>query len=285
VAGEKLLTEVEELKIIYKEIIDGCSPNSNSPNFIKHLTDLEHIEITRKRLEFYRKYVADGIPNETEKLQDLISSEAWSKDNEEKILEYRYSISDNEKNIPKLIPQQQPMIQRIVNDTKAKLNILLLERAELMGSTANEFAEKEGFNYYLFLSLYKDRECKDRLFKEFAELDELESEDLKPFFQSIEETKKKITESNIKKISSLPFFINTFSYSKDNVTTFLSKPISQLTPYQVHLFSLGVRNINILGRTEGEPPELHEDTKIDDVVLWYDQQYSVMLGKQKAAKR
>jgi hypothetical protein len=283
VAATQLLTEIEDLKIIYKEIIDGCSLFSSF--YVKHLTELEHIEIIRKRLEFYQKYTADGVPTESEKLQQLIDSEAWTKDLEEQILELKYIISDNEKNLPKLIPQQQPLIQRVVKEKKEKLNLILTERLELIGATANEFAEKEGFSYYLYLSLYNDKECKDRVFKNFSDLENIETEELSPYIRATETSRKNFSEVNIKRISCLPFFLNSFSYSKENITTFLGKPIAFLTPFQIHLFSLGTRNMNILTQSDGEPPELLDDTKIDDLVLWYDQQYSVILGKQKTTRR
>lgn len=279
-----LLSEIENLKIIYKEIIEGFTVFEEFDIFVKHLTDLENAEVLRKKLFFFEKFQKEGLPSEDDKLKQLIESEQWSKSQEEEILQYRYIISDNEKNVKKLIPQQHAPILKVISETKKSLNKLLAERQNLIGRTANEFAERDSFHYFIYLSLFKDKTFQNRVFEHFKDFDGLEDDEIKPYISFVEETLKKFSEENIRKISVLPFFINIFAYSKERLYTFLGKPIVYLTPYQTLLLSLGSRNLTVLTQSETEPPELLSDVKIEDLIKWYDSQYSVLFTKSRASK-
>ncbi len=276
------LSEIEHLKIVYKEIIEGYSFFDKESIYIKHLNDIEYSEVVAKKLELFEKYSSEGLPSEEEKLQQLYDSEQWTKDQEEQILQYKYIIVDNEKNLKNIIPQQHANIKRIIEDTRKKLQLLSLERSALMGITANEAAERDSSSYVIYLAFYKDKELKEKVFKSFKDIDELET--LNEQSKLIEQTFQRFSDSSIRKISVLPFFLNTFSYSKDKIHTFLGKPLYQLTTYQTILFSLGNRNLNVLSQADGEPPELLDDVKVDDIITWYDQNYSVILGKRNSSK-
>lgn len=273
------ITEIEELKILYKEIIDGFTSFEDKGIYVKHLTDLDSTEITQKKQQFYNSY-HKNLPSEEEKLQQLFDSEQWTKQNEEEILSYRYIITDNEKNLKNIIPQQHGPILKIIEANREALRKLLIERRGLIGRTANEFAERDTFYYMVYLCMFRDKNFVSPVFKSFKEFDDLEDEEIQPYADLLDKTLSRYTEENIKKISVLPLFLNTFSYSKDAIHTFLGKPIIQITPYQMSLFSLGARNINILSQSDGEPPTLLDDVKVQDIVNWYDQNHSIIIGKR-----
>ena len=278
------IQEVEELKIFYKEIIDGHSFYEDNLVYVKHLTDLDNTEITKKKQELFSKYRKD-LPTEEEKLQQLYDSEQWSKEQDEQILNYQYVISDNEKNLKNVIPLQHGPIIKIIDANKKELNKILQEKRVLMGRTAGEFAERDTFYYMVYLSMYKDKELTQRHFAKFSEFEELEEDEIRPYIELLDKTLRKFTDEILKKISVLPIFLNPLSYAKDSVYNFLGKPLIYATPYQMALLSLGTRNLNIMGQTDGEPPTLLDDIKIIDLVNWYDQQYSIILGKRNAPKR
>lgn len=278
------IQEIEELKIIYKEIIDGYSFHNEYQIYVKHLTDLENTDITKKKHELFVNYRKE-LPTEEEKLQQLIDSEQWSKQQEEDILNYQYIINDNEKNLKNIIPQQHGPILKIINSNKQELHKLLQERRILIGRTAGEFSERDTFYYMVYLSMYEDPQLKNRKFKQFAEFEDLEEDEIKPYINALDKTLRKFTDETLKKISVLPIFLNPLSYAKDSVYNFLGKPLISATPYQMSLLSLGTRNLNIMGQTDGEPPTLLDDIKIQDLVNWYDQQYSIILGKRNSPKK
>lgn len=278
------VSELEELKIIYQEIIEGSSPINGI--YVKHLTELDNIEILRKRIEIFNRYVKEGVPSEKEKLKELEASEEWTKNDEDDILSLKYQLKDNEKNKSNLLlPQQREFVDKVLKELRKKLAQKLVARDQVLGITADKLGEQDAMSFMVYMSLHKDRACTQPLFKSYEEFEAQEEEEVEKYVRDIDITLSRFSDDKIRKLSVLPFFINAFSYSKDNVSTFVKRAMCDLTHFQVLLFSLGNRNINILSQTDVEPPEMLDDVKIDDIVLWYDKQYSVILGKQKSNKK
>lgn len=273
------IPEIDELKLIYQEIIEGCSYISDG-YFVKHLCELEQIELTRKRIEFVQSYIKQGVPTEQERLIYLKENDEWGNQQEEDIKAYRQTIADTEKTLSSVIIQQQQSIKQIIESHKKELIRLLYRRREAIGTTAETLAEQDGTYFLAFLSLYKDRECNSRLFDTWEDFELLDDIDSQKYIRNIDITLERINEKNIKKIGCLPFFLNPFSYCKEAIHTFLNKPIYKLTNYQVHLFSTGSRNLNILAQSEASPPDYFDKVTIDEILKWYDTQYSVIIGKR-----
>jgi hypothetical protein len=286
----EFFSEIEFLKIIYKEIIDGYSFIDKKKLYLKHLNDLENAELSRVRYNTFLKFREEGLPSEEERIKQLVGSEQWSDENEDRIISCRLQISDNEKNLSNIstnvIAQQREQllnpIRKIIENTKTELRTLLLEKRILLGITANDVAEKETMYHFIEESFYEDKDLKVKYFKNG--LDELESEEIDEFVQLLDENIRKFSEYNISKIAVLGFFLNGFSYTKDNISNFIRKPISQITAQQLMLFSLGNRNLNVLTQSDGEPPELIGETKIEDMVKWFDLEFSILNTKRKSGK-
>src|SRR5438034_4552504 len=215
---DSLMSEYEDLKVIYREIIEGYSYDDDKKIYLKHLTELETTSLVRTRQRLFVKFKNEGILTEEERLKQALATGEWSKENEDQILEYRIFIADNEKVIKGVIPQQHGPILRIIEDAKSKLASLLLERRLILGSTANDFAERESMYELIRLSLYKDKELTKRAFEDG--LDELEVAEIEPYMESLDRNVKRFSEVSVKRISVPPFFLNPFSYCKDNVYTF-----------------------------------------------------------------
>ena len=273
-------SEADELKMVYQEIIEGCTRSSKG-FFIKHLYELEQIELTRKRIEFIQDYVNQGIPSEDDRLTRLKEDGEWSNEKDEDIKAYRQTIADNERMVTQVIAQQQGAIRHAIATNRQQLIALLTERKNLIGTTAEELADRDGSAFLAYLSLHKDRVCMLPLFAAWEEFESLDEETSQKYLDEIDHALGRLNEKNVRRIAALPFFLNSFSYCKDNIQTFLNKPISQLTNYQVHLFSLGSRNLNILAQASGSPPDYFDKVTADAICLWYDQQYSIIIGKRK----
>lgn len=277
---QKTLSEFDSLRLIYQEIIEGCSISKDGTIFLKHLTDIDNIEVLRQRIVFLNYYLSKGIPSESTRLKELIESSEWSLEKEDQILSLRYSISDNEHNLRNIIPQQQASIKYGIEMDKKKLISLLTERHLTFGTTAEEMSNRDSSNFFGFFSAYKDRKLTIPFFKNWEEFDELDNDEHDKFQVLVNENYEKFSDKNIKGLACLPIFLNAFSYCKEDLVSFLNKPIALLSSNQLHLFSLGERNLNILSKTKASPPELLDDIKISDIVSWYDLQYSVILGKR-----
>jgi hypothetical protein len=275
---------MDELKILYQEIVEGVSPSANRKIFFRHANELDYVEVVRQRHIFFHEYEAKGIPTESERLKISIDSGEWTQDQEDRIISLRYIISDNEKNLGNCIPEQQAGIKLAVQKDKEELMNLLVERQGIMGATCDELSNKDASNYMAFLVSYKDRQCKVRYSNTWAEFDDMDADEIDNLVSSMNQTMNRFVENKIRQISVLSFFLNNFSYCKENVSTFFGKPMVEITNLQTTLLSLGSRNLSILSQAEGHPPELIGETTPNDILTWYDKQYSVIVGKRNSPK-
>lgn len=278
------LQTLEKLKIIYYEIVAGCSYVANLDIYIKHFSDLDNIEITRTKNNLLNQYIKDGIPSYKDRIAFLKEQGEWLDKDEENITFLKTLIHDNEKNLKTIIAQQQGAILQVIKDKRLELTSALIKKRNLVGSTAEEFAERDTINYMAYRGIFKDPFCNERLFKSLEDFQNLEDEKLDLYTDSMDLALNDLNEENIRKIAAMPFFINIFSYVKDDVSTFFKKPMTELSNYQFLLISLGSRNLGILSATEGEPPEIITDNDIQQRVDFFDKEYSVLLGKRKPTK-
>lgn len=278
------ISEIDELKLIYYEIISASSFVPENSLFIKHFSEKEACSIQKKRMELFYFYTKEGVPHESELLANAIKNGDWSEEKENKILELKYAISDNEKNINNIIIQQRPFIQKIIDKHKEDLSNLQLERKGTLGTNIEDLIENDIQDFISFISFYKDEKCKISAFESFEEFEKIDFIQILKLNKILALNYQKISDLVLKKIASMPFFLNKFSYSKDNMGSFLGVPIYELTYNQMNLFSIGIRNLNVLSNTESDPPDLNLEAKPSDLVNWYDVQHSILISKRNESK-
>jgi len=274
------ISEIDELKLIYYEIIRGSSFEPGLCLYVKHFSELESFLLLRKRIELFRFYSKEGVPHELELLKNALATEEWSEEKENKILELKYRISDNEKNIHNIIVQQQGFIQRMIDNAKKELNEILRDRKGILGRSIEDLIDEDVEDYLSYISFFKDERCTIPFLLTYEEFEKLEPQEINKFNIGLGNTYARFSEENIKKIACLPFFLNKFSYSKERIDGFLGKSVNSLTNNQTSLFSLGVRNLNVLSHAKGSPPDISLEAKPLDVLKWYDIQHSLILTKQ-----
>ncbi len=277
------LTELEDLKIIYYEIVAGSTYINELNAFIKHFSELDNIEISKTKHQFLQKYIQEGIPTYEERLKVVMDNGDWSDKDEKNITFLRTLIVDNEKNV-KVIREQQQVIAQVIKEKKENLAEILFKKRNIIGATAEEFSERDTINYMAYKGFYKDSQCKIKLFEKFEDFQNLSDEECDTYVESMDEALTKFTEKTIRTIAAMPFFINIFSYVKEDVSKFFQKAMIELSNYQFLLLSLGSRNLGVLTNTEGQPPEIVTDNDIQKVIEFYDLEYSVLLGKRKSSK-
>lgn len=278
------ISEIDELKLIYYEIINGSSFAPENYLFIKHFSEREAYLVQKKRIELFYLYVKEGVPHESDLLKSSIENGDWSEEKENKILELKYAISDNEKNLGNIIEQQRPFIKKIIDKHKEDLSNLQLERKQILGTNIEDLIDNDINDYVSYISFFKDEKCKISAFESYEKFEKIDFIDILKLNKILSFNYQKISELVIKKIATMPFFLNKFSYSKENISHFLGVPINDLTYNQVNLFSNGIRNLNILANVENTPPDLNLEAKPDDLVNWYDIQHSILISKSKESK-
>jgi len=278
------ISELDKLRLLYYEIIQGSSYQPETNLFIKHFSEKESFYLLRKRIELFHKYSNSGILHEEELLKNAITNEEWSQEKEDRILTLKYHISDNEKNLHNIIPQQRRGIEKIIEGVKKDLQNILVERKRILGRSVEDLIDEDLSDYLSYLSLYKDENCVIPYTNSYEDLQNLEISEINQLNTFLNKEYKRFSEENIKQVASMPFFLNKFSYAKDNIQTFLGIPINNLTNNQTLLISLGVRNLNTLSQADGAPPDINLDGKPADIAKWYDLQASLMITKRNQSK-
>ena len=274
------ISEVDELRFIYYEISRGKAFVKELGIYLKHFSEEDSYLLLRKKIELFDFYLSEGVPHESELLKNAIENEEWSEEKENKILELKYRISDNEKNIHNIIVQQQGFIQRMIDNAKKELNEILDDRKGILGRSIEDLIDDDIEDYLCFLSVFKDEKCETHYSESYDEFQKLDNSEIYKLNYYLNRAHKKYSEENIKKIACLPFFLNKFSYAKDNIESFLGKPFNYLTNYQINLFSFGTRNLNTLTHAKGSPPDISLEAKVSDVSHWFDIQHSILISKQ-----
>ena len=278
------ISEIDELKLIYFEILNGSSFCHEKQLYIKHFTEKENYLILKKRIELWDYYTKEGVPHDSELLKNAIENGEWSEEKENKILEYKYIISDNEKNIHNIIVQQRAPILKAIQDTKNKLSEFIYERKQVLGRSIEDLVDQDVNDYISYVSYFRDEKCQESAFKSYEEFEKIDFNEILKYNKSLSIHHDKISEEKIKKIATMPFFLNKLSYAKDQLNAFLGIPLNELSHNQIGLFSIGIRNLNTLSNAEGNPPDLSLGANPDQLVHWYDIQHSILVGKRNQAK-
>lgn len=247
----------EEYKLLYYEILNGSSYYYDEKfNFyVKHLSAKDLNLINKKRIEIRNKTYKIGLLKEEDQLNNLIQNGSWSQEQENEIFKLKSFIKNLKYTKSKLITSRD--IQNINNEIKESeknLDLILKEKNDLVGTTAESYIEKKINEYYIYISLYKDEELKSRFFTE-SEFDYLDYDQLYELYLKYNLCISKFSEKNIKKISVSNFFLNSFYICEDNPFVFFGKSIHELTFSQIELFTYAKYFKNIINNGKTRPPE------------------------------
>ena len=273
-------SEIEDLKLHYYDVINGACYFPERKIYIKHFNEIDNIKSLIYKKKIIKDYEKQGLLSTKNKKKYLIENDLWTQEKEDRILQLKYIISDNEKQIESfVVPSQKANIQSLVNRDKEELDKLQKELDGLLEPTSESMSLRESENYLIFISCFEDEKLTKPYWTEpqFDQLSESLLIDYKVLFRAtLYNTSLKI----IEKIACMPFYLNALRLADKKIENFFDKKAYEFTYAQSDLYLLGVRNLNILNNTEGTPPSLIDSTA-EDLVKWYDLQYSIMLSKSK----
>lgn len=248
----------EELRIVYGEIIRGCSHFESDiygDIVIKHLTGYDTELLDIKKEKYRKKAEKRGLPTEEQRLKDLTEEGLWGKKKDLAIEASRDFISKMTDTRAKMALKSE--IRRVteqIEKEEKKLYGLEEEKKDLVGMTCESYSNKKVNDYYVFISLFKDREFKEPLFSE-KEFDEVSEKDLMALIIHFNKVTKKFSQINLKRIAISHFFLNNFYLCKDNPFTFYGRPVVDLTYNQADLFSFGRYFKHVLSEMKGPVTE------------------------------
>ena len=236
------LVPKEKLRQVYADILRGRSDFEDEVYgkiFIKHLTVWDTEVLDERREEHFVEATQKGLPSNEEKLQILLDEGTWTKEKERKQEEFKDFISRmNETKKKMLLKSEKDALQIQIEESEEELDKIISEKTQLIGLTSEIYADKRINDYYIFLTLYSDRECENNLFneEEFDELNDLELSRLVTVYNLVS---SQFAEKNMKRLALSNFFLNNFHLCKDNPMIFFGKPVVDLTYHQADLFAYG----------------------------------------------
>ena len=271
-----VLEVYDSLRVLYGDILQGFSFYKPKKIYIKHFDDLDNIEIARKKEGLTQLFIDQGVPTEKERLKILYDTGEWNQRNEEEIAQLEYNIADNSAQLKFIsIPSQKKKIEKLVAEWESKL----IQRREmkhgLLGVTAEHRAAKITNNYFIYYAFFKDSDLKDHYWSEL-EFQDMDERDLIDNIHIYNKILMPFTHRNFRKIAALPFVLNFASYCKDQGMFFYGKPITSFTNYQLAIYTKAMRNTFVLRESKGTPPDTNADLKMQELLNWYDEQYSII---------
>lgn len=264
-----MIHDKNKLRLIFIDVLRGYSIRAFGKDkiFIKHQTSFDSGDADHKKEEFKNKAIQGGLPTIEDQDKYIIKEKLWSEEKNKEIDKIGFYISNLKTTKSKLFRSEEiKSINVQINEENLKLNKLKSEKKELIGFTAEDYANKKINEYYIKNSLYKDENLKNTYFSE-NEFDELEDKDIVNILKIYDEFNKDFFDKNLKKIALSPFYLNLFNISEDNPYYFYGKPIMHLTFYQVEVFGYARYFKSIITEAKNKPSDdLYEDP--DKLIDW-----------------
>ena len=262
IKDDALKAPKKELKSIYIKIINGYTEIETSfgQMYIKHIDTWASGEVDDVYQEHLDKAKGQGLPTEEEQTEFLQKEEIWTKKEEQKLTDLDLSIRGMRSTKGKLyLDSQIEQINKEIDEAVGKANDLRKEKMELMGFTAEAYASKKLNEFYMYTSLYKDKEFKNLFFSEEA-FEDVSFQGLHELMSKYNQATKYYIEINLKRISLSPFFLNYFYLCDDNPMTFFGKPVIKLTYLQAEMFGYARYFKNLLSQAKNQPTDdLYEE--------------------------
>ena len=253
----------EKLRQVYADILRGRSDHTDveyGKVFIKHLTVWDTELLDEIREEHFIKAEQSGLPSNKEKMKMLIEEGTWSEKKEQEQKEQESFISAMTETRGKLLlKSEKTALQKEINEAQEKVDNSINEKSQLLGLTSEIYADKKINDYYIFITLYKDKECTENLFSA-TEFDELSDVGLSRLVTIYNYASGCFGDNNMKRLALSSFFLNNYHLCKDNPFIFFGKPVVDLTYHQADLFAYGRYYKHILSEMKQAPsPEIMQD--------------------------
>jgi aryl carrier-like protein len=272
------------LRLYLVDILKGYSKTylNDKLIYIKHMDSVSSGDVDLKKEEFYHKALKNKLPSLADQEAYILKEELWSEEKNKEIKKIKEYLTGLKKTKLKLFREQElkAINEQISNEEKKLLN-LNLEKKELIGFTAEDYANKKINEYYMFISLYKDTELKENFFSQ-NEFDELENVDITKLVQIYNDKLSIYSDKNLKKISLLNSHLTLFNISDDNPYYMYGKSIVYLTFYQIEIFGYAKYFKNQLSYAKHKPAdEYFEDP--EKLIEWLESSKNVEELLEKGA--
>ena len=247
---------------IVNEIFDGYTrfDFNGQTVFLRHFC-LKDQEFLNKSFESHKnRAILKGIQEEKDVLERLQKDETWTKDDELKILETENYIKNLEKTKSKLpLPSQKESHQKLIDEEKFKLLELKMQKKQLVGKTATEYANTRSNEDFLRNLLYSDEKLEKQYFSD-DEFGELDDEELSALMNSYYGIMNKFADENIQHAVLQDCFSLYLSHC-EKPWDFFAKPLTKFSLYQLKIVAYGRMFLNIFQNVDKIPDSIRKDPK------------------------
>ena len=228
--------------------------------FLKHFCLRDQYNISKSYTEYLEIAKKRGLESESIVYQKIIASKEWTDNDELEMAQLKKYVSNLKLTKEKLLlPSEKENHQKLIDEENEKLVILLNKKNELLGVTAENFANKMANEEFLRMLIYKDTSLKKLRFSKI-EFGELANEDVIELTNKYSEISKSLNDDSIQEIILQDFFNVYFSYC-ENAKDFFGKAINKLSAYQMKL-SLYSKILNNIFQYHDDIPEyMRKDAK------------------------
>lgn len=267
------------------DILNGYSKSSYRKEaiYIKHFDNLSIGNINLKKDEIYKKAISQKLPSLEEQEKYILKENIWSEDSNKEIESTTSYIKTLKKNKSKLFKNEDlKIVNNQINQNELKLLKLKCEKKDLIGFTAEDYANKKINEYCMFVSLFKDKDLKDSFFSN-EEFEDLENTDISDIIGLYNIVTDNFSELNLRKIALSATFLSLFNLSGDNVYNLFGKPAVYLTLYQIDIYGYARYFKNQLENAKNKPPdEYFEDP--DKLIEWIESSKNIEELLDKTSK-
>ncbi len=262
--------EDASLKVIFSEILRGFT-FVDSEDYgkikIKHFTNFDSAELDIKNKLFYDKAISQGLPTRDDRIKYLLKENIWTEEKNKDVLQTKSMLAGLKNSKSKVFLQSHiDNINKQIAENQSKLAALELEKEELIGFCAENYASRRINEYYMYNAVLSSNG--EKLFTE-DQFEDLEEARLVELIGIYNKSTKKFNSTSLKKISLSGFFTNLFYLCSDNAHVFFGKPLVELTFYQIELFGYGRYYKSLMENSETQvPDDVKEDP--EKLVEWFD---------------
>lgn len=275
------------LKVIFSEILRGYTLVENK-DFgkikIKHFNNFDSAELDIKNRYFYEKARDQGLPTREQKIEYLLKEDIWDDKKNKEMLNLKTMIAGLKNSKSKVFLQAHiDNINRQLEENQLKLAHLEIQKEELIGFCAENYAQRRINEHYMQKAILKDN---GEFLLSDEDFEDLQQDELMGLISTYNKNTRKFESPNLKKISLSGFFTNLFYLCENNAYTFFGKPLVELTFYQVELFGYARYYKSLMESSENKvPDEVRQDP--EKIVEWFESSKSareVMDKSQTAGK-
>lgn len=266
------------------EIVEGYSRvvYQKKTILVKHFSGLDQAIIDYKFNDFLAEATKKGVITEEQKVKTLIRDQLWTEEEDKELENLKLSVAGLRSSQRKQrLPSKVKEFDVLIKAEEEKIVLKSHKKQELIGYTAETFANRKINALYIYNSLFKD----DKVNPYFSQqdFDDIDQKELNLLINLYQNSVSKFQTQELKKIAINNFFLNSFYLCNDDPYIYYGKAVCSLTFYQTELFSFAKYFKYILSENGDKiPNEIKSDPELLD--SWFTSSKNIATNNKKESE-